>query len=49
MKNKITAPEQVKPIFSINELDILQDIKADIQSLIDDLMKGNLLRGFWFK
>ena len=36
-------------IFSINELDIDQDIKVDIQSSIDDLMKGDLLRGFWFK
>ena len=39
----------ISTIFSINELDIDHEIKVDIQSSIDDLMKGDLLRGFWFK
>ena len=39
----------ISTIFSINDEDIDQDIKADIQSSVDSLMKGDLLRGFWFK
>jgi hypothetical protein len=39
----------ISTIFSINEEDVNQDIKADIQSSLDDLMRGDLLRGFWFK
>jgi len=39
----------ISTIFSINEQDIDKDVKADIQSTLDDLMKGDLLRGFWFK
>jgi len=39
----------ISTIFSINEQEIDQDIKANIQSSLDDLMKGDLLRGFWFR
>jgi len=39
----------ISTILSINEQEIDQDIKANIQSSLDDLMKGDLLRGFWFK
>ena len=39
----------ISTIFSINELEIDQDLTADIQSSLDDYMKGDLLRGFWRK
>ena len=39
----------VSTIFSINEENIDEVIKSNIQSSIDDLMRGDLLRGFWFK
>ena len=39
----------ISTIFSINDQEIDQDVKADIQSSMDDLMKGDLLRGFWFR
>jgi hypothetical protein len=39
----------VSTIISINELKIDQDVSADIQSSLDDYIKGDLLRGFWRK
>ena len=36
-------------ILGINELEIDQDVTADIQSSLDVFMKGDLLRGFWYK
>jgi len=39
----------ISTIFSINDQDIDENVKTDVQSSLDDLMKGDLLRGFWFK
>ena len=36
-------------ILDINELKIDQDVTAEIQSSLDAFMKGDLLRGFWYK
>jgi hypothetical protein len=36
-------------ILGINELEIDQGVTADIQSSLDVFMKGDLLRGFWYK
>ena len=36
-------------ISNINHLKIDQKIISDIQDSIDDLLNGDLLRGFWFK
>ena len=36
-------------ILGINKLEIDQDVTADIQSSLDVFMKGDLLRGFWYK
>jgi 2-polyprenyl-3-methyl-5-hydroxy-6-metoxy-1,4-benzoquinol methylase len=39
----------ISTIFSINEQEIDNDIKINIQNSLDEFMKGDLLRGFWYK
>jgi len=39
----------ISTIFNINNEKIDQELKAALQNSIDDLMRGDLLRGFWYK
>lgn len=39
----------ISTIFSINQHNIDEDIKTNLQSSLDESMKGDLLRGFWYK